>query len=180
VPHAARSGIGGKMLMFYAPGGFDEMLAEIDSASWIQRINPIANARRNRKYDIYQVKGDATKEASAGQGGLVPKFLAPGDGQRVVKNGNDAVIKLTSDEAGGLAELAEVVIGPGGRLAPMTQPDHARIIYLLNGTADVKTGDDVKAVQIGTTVFFPPGKQFEVTSTTGATLLVLDAPYRTR
>ena len=50
-PHAVKSPKGGKMLMFYTPGGFDEMLTEISEASLFQRFNPLANARRNEKYD---------------------------------------------------------------------------------------------------------------------------------
>ena len=50
-PHAVKSTKGGKMLMFYTPGGFDEMLSEISEASLFQRFNPLANARRNEKYD---------------------------------------------------------------------------------------------------------------------------------
>ena len=50
-PHAVKSTKGGKMLMFYTPGGFDEMLTEISEASLFQRFNPLANARRNEKYD---------------------------------------------------------------------------------------------------------------------------------
>ena len=50
-PHAVKSTKGGKMLMFYSPGGFDEMLTEISEASLIQRFNPLENARRNEKYD---------------------------------------------------------------------------------------------------------------------------------
>lgn len=55
-PHAAKSPKGAKMLMFYTPGGFDEMLAEISQSSLIQRINPIANARLNEKYDHVDLK----------------------------------------------------------------------------------------------------------------------------
>ena len=50
-PHAVKSAKGGKMLMFYTPGGFDEMLTEISEASLFQRFNPLANARRSEKYD---------------------------------------------------------------------------------------------------------------------------------
>lgn len=55
-PHAVKSAKGGKMLMFYTPGGFDEMLVEISEASLIQRINPMAKARLNEKYDHVDLK----------------------------------------------------------------------------------------------------------------------------
>ena len=170
-PHAARSSTGGKMLMFYAPGGFDEMLAEVDNASWLQRINPFASARRNKKYDIYKIKSDDAALPAT----LSPRFLKPGEGTSNNAGGNDVVVKLTPAESGDLAELAEVTLTPGGSLAAPSQPDLAQIMYVLDGTVNTTVAGKARSAATGATIYFPPGTASPVTSQAGATLLILQA-----
>lgn len=171
-PHAAKSSKGGRMLMFYAPGGFDEMLAEINDASWLQRLNPFASARRDQKYDIHK----AADGAPSAPGGPKPRYLAPGDGKRVGVGTNNRMVKLGSTETDGLATMFEEVITPGVEREPRRQSNRAEIVFVLDGEVEFQSAGMATAATVGATIYFPPGVASRVTSHKGAKTLVFRTP----
>gem|GEM_PF-1710989 len=135
MPHAATSSTGGKMLMFYTPGGFDEMLAEIERASWFERLNPFAGARRAEKYDNHKVSNGAQADPD----GPSPRYLAPGKGLPTKGQATNSILKLSSVDTAGLATLTEDILSPGDKRAPRLQSNQSLIVYILDGTVELVT-----------------------------------------
>lgn len=172
VPHGASSDAGGKMLMFYAPAGFDNMLAAIEGSSWIQRINPIAISRRQKKYDF--------RKASAGQeaagNGPQAVYLREGEGSQSTDETGDSTLKLSSEQTHGLATLIEQNLKPGAKRESTRPTDYLEVLFVLEGEIEVAFADQVQVASAGATVFFPSGITADVVSSSGAKLLAYQTP----
>lgn len=171
-PHAATSTTGGKMLMFYTPGGFDNMLAEIEQASWFERLNPFAGARRAQKYDNHKLSGSA----KIIRDGPRPRIVAPGQGVRNGDRADLSIVKLSSSQTAGLATVTEVTLKPGDSLEPQLQSGQLQILYVLDGTVEFKSVNVMQTARTGATIYFPPGKSDSVSASKGAKLLVFLTP----
>jgi len=125
-PHAANSSTGGRMLMFYAPGGFDRMLAEIENATWFQKINPFERARRDERNDFIKASGKTPISANAPAPVFVTATATPSQTTGV----NSAVVKLSLDETKGLAQVAEEHLAPGVTRSPAAAQDWDEILYV--------------------------------------------------
>lgn len=169
-PHAAKSSTGGKMLMFYAPGGFDEMLAEIENASWFQRLSPFAKARRQEKYDFNDgAKAPVIADAPE------PKFVAGGEGQNTSLETGNSTVMLSSAETGGLATVIEETLKPGLERISSLPGNQAEVLYVLDGELEFNIANKTQVASKGATLYLPAGVRAKVKSPTGAKFLA----YRT-
>jgi quercetin dioxygenase-like cupin family protein len=172
IPHAAKSSKGGRMLMFFAPGGFDDMLAEINASSWFQRFNPFATARRNEKYDIHKTS-DGTLTNSSGPKPLV---LAAGEGENIQSGTGTGVIKLSSEQTDGLAFVTEENLEPGSERASQLPGNQSETIYILQGDVQFEGAEKMITASEGATIYFPPGVASNVKATGSAKILVYRTP----
>lgn len=167
--HAAKSSKGGRMLMFYTPGGFDEMLTEIDNASWLQRVNPFVSARRNAKYDIREVHdGERVNKI-----GPMPRYLAPKEG---AKRSSGSTMKLSSSETKGLGVLTEQTLPREGEYTPQLQSKQSEILYILVGDVEFAIDGRQISATAGSTIYFPPGTESLIKAVTNVKLLVFRTP----
>ena len=67
--------------------------------------------------------------------------------------------------------LAEARVPPGARTAPHYHPQTEEIYYILSGTAEMRIGDETRAVVPGDAIAIPPGQVHHITNT-GETWLV--------
>jgi len=167
-PHAAKSSTGAQMLMFYIPGGFDNMLSEIENASWLKRYSPFASARRNKKYDMNKLKGEiSTTQASR------MRYLEPGKGLISEEDTGSSVLKLSSTDTNGLATVFEQNLKSGAeREVQQTQDGQSEILYVLEGKVEFVIDDKLNEAESGSTIYFPTGTSATVKSSNGAKLLV--------
>lgn len=161
-PHAAKSSTGGRMLMFYAPGGFDEMLAAIENASWLQRINPMARARRDEKYDF--IKG--TENVPVAANSPAPVFVAGGSNS----------IKLSYADTNGLAKVTEETLKPGLKRVSSLPLNQAEILYVLDGELEFSIEGQTQVARTGAIMYLPAGVQATVKSSVGAIFLTYRTP----
>ncbi|MEM9605321.1 MAG: cupin domain-containing protein [Pseudomonadota bacterium] len=168
VPHAARSGTGARMLMFYAPAGFDKMLAEIENAPWYKRYNPIAIANRNTRYDFRTASPGDTRTTP----GPAPVHVRPDEGVVTQDKAGSRTAKLDTADTGGLASMAVQRLDAGATYAPDRSASQLEVLYVLDGTVNVDAGGQAHTVTTGGTVYLPAGVEGSATSTAGATLLV--------
>ena len=168
VPHAASSAMGGKMLMFYVPAGFDKMLAEIEAASWLQRINPFSIYQRNKKYDFQKTSADKEFELS----GAKPLHLAASEGGKTADVTGNSTVKLNSADTAGLAKMFEQRLTSGAVRESSRPSDQLEILYVLDGEINLDMPDKPHVATTGTTIYFPPGVSADIVSEGGATLLV--------
>ncbi len=164
-PHAAHSTTGGRMLMFYAPGGFDRMLEEIENASWFQKINPFESARRNKRNDFIKVKRNTVIPAGAPD----PVFVSPSSSQ--AQSGSDSIMKLNLEESNGVAQLAEETLAPGAKRRGTAPNGWDDILYVLDGEIEFAISGETQTAGTGATLYLPAGTKATITSTSGAKLL---------
>ena len=166
-PHAARSSTGARMLMFYAPGGFDGMLAEIENASWLQRVNPFARARRDEKYDFN--KGASVEPPVSDS--PKPLFLAGGKGEIIQIKTGTSTVKLNSVDTDGLATMTEETLTRGAERVFSLPGNQVAVLYVLGGEVEFEFADKAQILGAGATVYLPAGVSVKLTSSTGAKLL---------
>ena len=171
-PHAAKSSTGGRMLMFYTPGGFDGMLAEIENASWLERVSPFARARRDEKYDFNKGVGEQPVVADAPE----PMFIVEGEGKKVSFSYGDGTLKLSDSHTNGLATMHEEMLKPGSKRVFTLSGNQAEILFVLEGELEFKVADKVQQVGEGATLYVPAGVNAQVMSSAGAKLLTFRTP----
>lgn len=166
-PHAASSSTGGSMLLFYAPGGFDLMLEEIENASWFQRINPIARARRDKKYDF----NHGAENAPVDTGAPAPQFVPAKTGEIAAQTTGERVIKLASAATHGLAEIAVETLDANSKRPASSTPDTAEILYVLAGDLSFTVQNETRTAGKGATLFLPAGSNAQIHTTSGVRFL---------
>lgn len=166
-PHAAKSSTGGRMLMFYAPGGFDNMLAEIENASWIDRINPIARARRDRKYDSIKLSNDIAPDPKAPDA----IFVSRGAGPSAELATGVKVTKLSLAQTNGLAAVAEETLKADAVRKLLASRGYDEVVYVLEGQLDITVAGVPQRLEAGATLYLPADHRVGIRSVTGARLL---------
>ena len=174
IPHAAKSTTGGRMLMFYAPGGFDEMLAEIENASWFQRMSPFARTQRDKKYDFIKIAGNAPAVSI----GPEPVFLEQGEGQITQLEFGNRTVKLSGAETDGQATMIEETLKPGFERISSSPSDEAEVLYVLEGALELHIADRTQSAEPGDTLYFPDGFPAKIKSLSEAKFLVYRFPLR--
>jgi len=167
-PHAASSSTGSQMLMFYTPGGFDEMLSEIENAPWFKRYNPFSAAKRNKKYDMNNLSGDEVSSSMKSR----MLYLEPGEGSSFEDANGTRVIKLNSTQTKGLATVQEQTLNPGVELElENLNSGQFDILYVLHGEMEYVANNQTEVAKTGSTIYFPSGKKAKIKALNGVKLL---------
>ncbi len=100
--------------------------------------------------------------------------LAAGDGERIWIVGDTMTLKATSDSTGGSLVLLENLTAPGGGPPPHVHTREDEFWFVLDGTFEIRIGDEVHAVGPGGFAFAPRGTvhNFRNTGSTEARVLV--------
>lgn len=168
-PHAASSDIESRMLMFYGPGGFDEMLLDIEKAPWWQKYNPWAASNRDKQFDVVRLSPeDIGPEVSR------MRYLAPEEGKSFEDDTGSTLEKLSTADTDGLITIVEQTLNAGAERE--MQGDETKILYVLDGEVEYVLDDASVAAKKESTIYFPPGTSTTVKTTSGAKLLVLRIP----
>jgi len=168
-PHAAKSSTGAQMLMFYTPGGFDEMLSAIDNASLFQRFNPFASAARNRKYDMNKIKG----EDALSNNGVGVRYIEAGEGRTLEDEVGSGLLKLSSTETKGLATVFEQKLEAGDEREVLQEKNgQSEIMYILEGEIEYVVNNISQIAGSESTVYLPAGVSANVKTSKGARVLV--------
>ena len=69
--------------------------------------------------------------------------------------------------------LAEARIAPGLATTPHYHPECEEIYYVLEGTGEMRIGDDVSLVRRGDAIAIPPGAVHQIRNTGRSTLKIL-------
>jgi len=160
-PHAAHSTTGGRMLMFYAPGGFDKMLSEIENASWLKKINPFERARRNARHDFHKAEGTEMDTP-------LPVFVVPSDSTSEATT-SSRTVKLSLEQTNGLAMVAEETLAPNVERASVAPEGWSEILYVLDG--EVSLSGETQTAATGATLYFPVGSEATLVAKDGARIL---------
>ena len=83
--------------------------------------------------------------------------LAAGEGERIWIVGDTMTLKATGDGTGGSLVLLENLTAPGGGPPPHVHTREDEFWYVLDGTFEVRIGDDVHAVGPGGFAYAPRG-----------------------
>ena len=82
---------------------------------------------------------------------------APGEGERIWIVGDTMVLKATGESTGGNLVLLENLTPPGGGPPPHLHRNEDEFFYVLDGTFEIRIGDDVHALGTGGFAFVPRG-----------------------
>ncbi|MGW1007090.1 cupin domain-containing protein [Streptomyces sp. NPDC002520] len=115
---------------------------------------------------------------------FVPKFddtVIVRDTDAEVVGGDPVGVKLLADSSasGGALSTVRVTLAEGADGAhPHTHRDSAEMFYLLDGTAEVLSGDDVVTAERGDLIIVPPDRPHAFAAAPGATadLLIVITP----
>jgi quercetin dioxygenase-like cupin family protein len=100
--------------------------------------------------------------------------IAAGEGERIWIVGDTMTFKATGESTGGSLMLFENLTVPGGGPPPHTHTREDEFWYVLDGTFEIRIGDEVHAVGLGGFAFAPRGTvhNFRNTSETPSRILV--------
>jgi quercetin dioxygenase-like cupin family protein len=100
--------------------------------------------------------------------------LASGDGERIWIVGDTMTLKATGESTGGSLVLLENLTMPGGGPPPHSHAREDEFFYVLDGTFEIRIGDEVHAVGRGGFAFVRCGTvhSFRNTAETPSRILV--------
>jgi quercetin dioxygenase-like cupin family protein len=100
--------------------------------------------------------------------------VAPGEGERIWIVGDTMTFKATAESTGGSLLLFENLTAPGGGLPPHIHTREGEFFYVLDGTFEVRIGDEVHALGPGGFAYVPQGTvhNFRNTAETPSRILV--------
>ena len=104
-----------------------------------------------------------------------PGFASPaGEGERLWIVGDTMTLKATGESTGGSLVLLENVTAPGGGPPPHLHEREDEFFYVLDGSFEIRIGDDVHALGPGGVAFVPRGTvhNFRNTADTPSRILV--------
>jgi quercetin dioxygenase-like cupin family protein len=103
---------------------------------------------------------------------------APGDGERIWIVSDTMTFKATAETTAGRLVFLENLTAPGGGPPPHVHTREDEFFYVLDGTFEIRIGDEVHTVQPGGFAFVPRGTvhNFRNTSETPARILVGFSP----
>ncbi|MER5911559.1 cupin domain-containing protein [Streptomyces sp. NPDC001982] len=110
---------------------------------------------------------------------FVPKFdesVVVRDAEAEVVGGDPVAVRLLADSSasGGALSTVRVTLGKGADGArPHLHRNSAEMFYVLDGTAELLSGDDVLTAEMGDLVIVPPGKPHAFAAAPGATADIL-------
>jgi quercetin dioxygenase-like cupin family protein len=83
--------------------------------------------------------------------------VAPGDGERIWIVGDTMTLKATGASTGGSLVLLENLTTPGGGPPPHSHETEDEFWYVLDGTFEIRIGDEVHTLGPGGFAFAPAG-----------------------
>jgi quercetin dioxygenase-like cupin family protein len=83
--------------------------------------------------------------------------MAAGDGERLWIVGDTMTLKATGERTGGRLVLLENLTAPGGGPPPHVHTREDEFFYVLDGTFEIRIGDDVHRVGPGGFAYVPRG-----------------------
>jgi quercetin dioxygenase-like cupin family protein len=100
--------------------------------------------------------------------------LAAGEGERIWIVGDTMSLKATGDTTGGRLVLIENLTAPGGGPPPHIHTREDEFFYVLDGTFEIRIGDELHAVGPGGYAYVPRGTvhNFRNTADTPSRILV--------
>ena len=100
--------------------------------------------------------------------------IAAGDGERIWIVADTMTLKATGESTGGSLVLIENLTAPGGGPPPHIHDREDEFFYVLDGTFEIRIGDDVHALGAGGFAFVPRGTvhNFRNTAETAGRILV--------
>jgi quercetin dioxygenase-like cupin family protein len=100
--------------------------------------------------------------------------VAAGEGERIWIVGDTMTFKATGASTGGNLVLLENLTAPGGGPPPHTHAREDELFYILDGTFEIRIGDDVHELGPGGFAFVPRGTvhNFRNTAETPSRILV--------
>jgi quercetin dioxygenase-like cupin family protein len=104
--------------------------------------------------------------------------IAPGDGERIWIVGDTMTFKATGESTGGSLLLFENLTAPGGGPPPHIHTREDELFYVLDGTFEIRIGDEVHALGPGGFAYVPRGTvhNFRNTAETPSRILVAFTP----
>jgi uncharacterized cupin superfamily protein len=104
--------------------------------------------------------------------------LAAGEGERIWIVGDTMTLKATGESTGGGLVLLENLTAPGGGPPPHIHSREDEFFYVLDGTFEIRIGDEVHAVGLGGFAYAPRGTvhNFRNTAEVPSRILVGFAP----
>ena len=99
---------------------------------------------------------------------------AAGEGERLWIVGDTMTLKATSESTNGTLVLLENLTAPGGGPPPHIHTREDEFFYVIDGTFEIRIGDDLHAVGPGGFAFIPRGSvhNFRNTAETASRILV--------
>jgi quercetin dioxygenase-like cupin family protein len=100
--------------------------------------------------------------------------VAAGEGDRIWIVGDTMTFKATGESTGGNLVLFENLTAPGGGPPPHIHTREDELFYVLDGTFEIRIGDEVHAVEPGGFAYVPRGTvhNFRNTAETASRILV--------
>ena len=100
--------------------------------------------------------------------------LAAGDGERIWIVADTMTLKATAESTGGALVLLENLTAPGGGPPPHVHTREDEFFYVLDGTFEIRIGDELHVVEPGGCAFVPRGTvhSFRNTAATPSRILV--------
>jgi quercetin dioxygenase-like cupin family protein len=104
--------------------------------------------------------------------------IAAGEGERIWIVGDTMTLKATAESTGGRLVLLENLTAPGGGPPPHVHTGEDEFWYVLDGTFEIRIGDEAHAVGPGGFAFAPRGTvhNFRNTAETPSRILVGFSP----
>ena len=100
--------------------------------------------------------------------------VRPGEGERLWITGDTMTLKATSEQTGGALALVENLTTPGGGPPPHVHAYEDELFYVLDGTFEIRIGDELHELGPGGFAFVPRGTvhNFRNTAATPSRILV--------
>ncbi|MGH2921057.1 MAG: quercetin 2,3-dioxygenase [Gaiellaceae bacterium] len=106
--------------------------------------------------------------------GATAHSVAGGDGERIWIVGDTMTLKATAESTGGSLMLLEILTSPGGGPPPHVHSREDEFWYVLDGTFEIRLGDEVHVLGPGGFAYAPRGTvhNFRNTAETPSRILV--------
>jgi quercetin dioxygenase-like cupin family protein len=99
--------------------------------------------------------------------------IAAGDGERIWIVGDTMTLKATGQSTGGSLVLLENLTAPGGGPPPHIHTREDEFFYVLDGTFEIRIGDEVHALGPGGFAYVPRGTVHNFRNTAGTPSRIL-------
>ena len=99
--------------------------------------------------------------------------LQPADGERIWIVGDTMTLKATGERTGGSLVLLENLTAPGGGPPPHVHAREDEFFYVLDGTFEIRIGDELHTVGAGGFAFVPRGTVHNFRNVTDAPARIL-------